>query len=286
MRLQEYEIGAQTQATVVDSQRITAESSTDEVREIVMDIPPGAFEIEAGQNVGVLLPGDRELGQQHHLRLYSISDVPQQTDGGATRIHLCVQRCSYIDEYSGEEFRGLASNFLCDLRPGETLTLSGPYAPPFPLPVETDATLIMFAIGTGIAPFRALVKQVYQGETPFAGRVWLFHGARSGLELIYMNDIRNEFAQYDDVDTFQAFTALSNRPHWTNAVDWKTVLETRREELWKLLELPNTYVYLAGLERIRDELDAEFAQIAGSAENWDRRKAELVAGNRWVELLY
>ena len=47
-----------------------------------------------------------------------------------------------------------------------------------------------------------------------------------------------------------------------------------------------TYVYVAGLMQIRDELDAEFAKIAGSAEKWTRRKAELEAGNRWIELLY
>ena len=32
------------------------------------------------------------------------------------RIHLCVRRCKYIDEFSGEEFPGLASNYLCDLQ--------------------------------------------------------------------------------------------------------------------------------------------------------------------------
>jgi ferredoxin--NADP+ reductase len=58
------------------------------------------------------------------------------------------------------------------------------------------------------------------------------------------------------------------------------------EELWKLLGQPNTYVYVAGLEKMRGELDEAFAQIAGSESKWARRSAELRAGGRWVELLW
>ena len=47
-----------------------------------------------------------------------------------------------------------------------------------------------------------------------------------------------------------------------------------------------TRVYVAGLEKMRPELDRVFAGLAGSMEKWQRRKAELMAGGRWVELLY
>ena len=43
---------------------------------------------------------------------------------------------------------------------------------------------------------------------------------------------------------------------------------------------------LRGLEKMRGELDKVFAGLAGSKEKWERRKAELSAGKRWVELLY
>ena len=46
------------------------------------------------------------------------------------------------------------------------------------------------------------------------------------------------------------------------------------------------YVYVAGLEPMRDQLDTVFSELAGSRERWLRRKAELMAGKRWVELLY
>ena len=52
------------------------------------------------------------------------------------------------------------------------------------------------------------------------------------------------------------------------------------------MRTPRTYVYVAGLEKVRDELDDVFGRIAGSREKWQRRKAELSAGGRWTELLY
>ena len=104
--------------------------------------------------------------------------------------------------------------------------------------------------------------------------------------MLYQNDVKNDFAQYYDRDTFEAIAALSHRPHWSDAIDWNSVFESRGEELWSMLWDPKTYVYVAGLEQIRDELDTEFAKIAGTAEQWAQRKAELQAGGRWTELLY
>ena len=53
-----------------------------------------------------------------------------------------------------------------------------------------------------------------------------------------------------------------------------------------MLGNPKTYVYVAGLEKMLEELDKVFTGLAGSAEKWQRRKAELTAGKRWVELVY
>jgi ferredoxin--NADP+ reductase len=285
-RLESYDTKQRFRATVVSSERITPELSPEEVRELVLDIDRDDFPYRIGQSVGVLAPGTSDFGHQHHFRLYSVADLPEEDDAGTPRIKICVRRCFYIDDYSGEEYPGIASNYLCDLAPGDRLTLTGPYGLVFEVPEERQANLILFGTGTGIAPFRALVKHLYRDVSDWKGHVWLFYGARSGLELLYMNDHKDDFANYYDEETFEAFRALSPRPHWADPIGWDHAIAERGEQLWQLFSDSKTYVYLAGLEKMRDELDAVFSRLAGSKEKWTRRKAELMAGKRWVELLY
>lgn len=284
--LEEYDTEERFSATVASSERITPDATDIEVRELTLDVHKPDFEFTLGQSVGVFAPGRAEFGQKHHFRLYSVADLPERGPDGIPRIKIVVRRASYIDKYSGEEYPGVASNFLCDLRSGDTITMAGPYGLAFEVPDEMDANLILIGTGTGIAPFRAFIKHLYENVPEWKGTVTLFYGARSGLELLYMNDERDDFSQYYDEETFQAFKALSPRPAWAAPIDWEGTLSKRGEQLWKLLEQPHTYVYVAGLEKMRGELDEAFAQIAGSEEKWARRRAELVAGGRWVELLY
>ena len=62
-----------------------------------------------GQSIGLIAPGDPQLGGKEHFRLYSVADLPERSEGGLPRIRICVRRCNYIDQYSGEEFLVLSA---------------------------------------------------------------------------------------------------------------------------------------------------------------------------------
>ncbi|ADE16212.1 hypothetical protein Nhal_3160 [Nitrosococcus halophilus Nc 4] len=79
---------------------------------------------------------------------------------------------------------------------------------------------------------------------------------------------------------------MSPRPHWAELPALDLALEEREQELKVLLDSPKTYVYVAGQERIQALLDKALSHIMGAKEKWERRKAELIAGRRWVELIY
>ena len=278
MHLQDYDISKKYPATLLSSERLTPDES-DEVRELSLHVE--GFDFEVGQLIGVLVPGPHEQGHEHHFRLYAIANVP---DGN--KIELCVKRCSYIDGYSGERYAGISSNYLCDLKPGDKLIVTGPYGLPFTIPEDKNSDLIMIGLGTGIAPFRAFVSHIYNKLGDWQGKVRLFYGSQTGLESLYMNDKRNDFTQYYDKETFAAFKAVSPRPHWHDEVAFHDTLKEHQEEVWAMLSDPDTHVYVAGLASIGKTLDEVFADMAGSKEKWQRRKAELVAGERWVELIY
>ncbi|TWT79035.1 Ferredoxin--NADP reductase [Planctomycetes bacterium CA13] len=286
MRLQEYDTKTQVKAKVLRSERLTPPDSRHEVRDISIEIEDPDFDVEVGRNIGVLAPGSKELGQDFHLRLYGVADLPQTSTDGNKQITICVRRCTFIDQYSGEEYPGIASNYLCDLKEGDSLTVTGPYGQPFDVPDENDANLILICAGTGIAPFRAFVKHIYKDCPEFTGRIKLFHGGQTGLDLLYRNDEKDDFAMYYDRDTFEAIDALSKRPGWTEKSGWGTAMLQRADELKNLLSDPKTYVYVAGVERIRDELDEVLSTVVGATKDWPKQKAELESEGRWVELLY
>lgn len=285
-KLEEYDTTTRCKARLVSSERITPAASDEEVRELVLEVGRADLPYFLGQSIGVIAPGAEEFGKREHFRLYSIADLPERGPSGLPRIKLAVRRCSYIDDYSGERYPGVASNFLCDLQPGGEVTLAGPFGLAFPVPEEHDANLILIGSGTGIAPFRALVKHIYRDIPDWKGLIWLLYGAKSGLELLYMNEEKDDFSQYYDEETFRAFKALSPRPNWSDPIAWDQAIEERGEELWDLLGKPRTYVYVAGLEKSIAGLDSVLAKLAGSKEKWLRRKAELAAGRRWIELIY
>ena len=286
MRLEDYPKDPRFAATVLKSEQITDQGADAEVRELVLEVDRDEFNFEIGQSIGVLVDGPKEFGGSLRQRLYTVADTPSAKGDTKPQITLVVRRCDYVDDYSGEQYPGVNSNFICHRKPGDQLYITGPFGLPFAVPEDKKANLLLIGLGTGIAPFRAFIKHIYQDIGDWEGRVRLLYGAKSGLELLYMNDKRDDFARYYDEDTFEAIQALSPRPNWADPIAWDHAIEERSGEILSMLDDEHTYVYVAGLVLIRDALDKLFANMVGSSEIWLKKKTELKDAGRWAELLY
>jgi ferredoxin--NADP+ reductase len=285
MRLKDLDTSRQMSASVVSSRRITPNESDTELRHINLAVDSKDFSHQVGQSIGVLVPGPHEYGQKEYLRLYSIAGSSTSEDDKPV-ISLCVKRCFYIDEFSGQRYDGKASNYLCDLKEGATVTLVGPYNLAFALPKEKDANLLMIGLGTGIAPFRAFIKHIYSELGGWKGDVRLYHGAMNGVELAYENDQNADLKYYYDEDTFKAFQAISPRAHADVPVDLAGAMAQNAEEVWTQLQDPKTYVYVSGLKKIREQLDEALVKIIGSPAKYEQQKAKMVDEGRWAELIF
>ncbi len=255
------------------------------MRELLLEVERPGFEFKVDQSFGVLVDAPGDFGNQYHHRLYSVADLPAKSNG-KQQLTMLVKRCSYVDEFSGEMHKGVASNYLCDRKPGDRISITGPHRLPFVVPEDKTANLILIGMGTGIAPFRAFIKNIYKNVGDWQGKVRLFYGARSGLELLYLNDQDGDLTNYYDEATFKAFHAISPRPHWSDPIALDAAIEARAAEIIEMLSQANTYIYVAGYEQILGMLNKAFANILGSKEKWETRKAELVAGNKWAEIIY
>ena len=85
-------------AKLISSERITPKTSREEVRRMIFRTDSRYFDCQVGSCIRILAPG--QYGNPYHARLYSIADADQFDDGA--QFEICVRRCSYIDDASGE----------------------------------------------------------------------------------------------------------------------------------------------------------------------------------------
>jgi ferredoxin--NADP+ reductase len=270
-------------ATLVRSQCITPPDAREEVRHLVFSHADLSVNCQAGQCIRVMAPGQH--GNRFHPRLYLVAE-PDTEQGGTAEFALCVKRHNYIDDFNGERYPGVASNFLCDLKVGDSIEFAGPVGYPFEVPKDRKAGILMIGMGTGIAPFRALIRHIYEKIGSWDGKVRLFYGAKTGLDMLYMNDENKDLAQYVYQPTFKAFQAISPRPVFDAPVELDKALAQNAAEVWDMVQAPDTHVYVAGIDALRPNIEKALGEIAGSVETWQKVKAGLRDGGRWHEVIY
>jgi sulfite reductase alpha subunit-like flavoprotein len=152
-------------------------------------------------------PGERghicRIVPPESFRMYSISStMDQESIDGASELHLTVGRLLYETrdtEVSSEANRyGTSSHFLGDgssASPEEMdkVSLRLVHPPRFSLPEDPSTPIVMFAGGTGMAPFRGFVLERAQQDD--SGDSWLFLGARTRKEFFYQGELEPIAAQ-------------------------------------------------------------------------------------------
>ena len=109
---------------------------------------------------------------------------------------------------------GLASSYIYSLKPGDTVTLSGPYGEFFAK--DTDREMCFIGGGAGMAPMRShILDQFLSKHTKRPVTFW--YGARSKREMFYDEDFRKIA---DQNPNFRYTVALSEplpEDQWTGA---------------------------------------------------------------------
>lgn len=276
------------EATVVRSEVCTrSKKSAGFVRHIEIDVSGTPLEgnFRAGQSFGVLPPGETAAGKPEKVRLYSIASPTRGEDGAGAVLATTVKRT--IDEHwdTGALFLGVASNYLCDLKPGDRVRVSGPNGKRFLLPAATEEhDYVFFATGTGIAPFRGMVLELLE-QAP-RSRVALVMGAPYRTDLLYDVLFTKLAAEHEN---FTYLTAISREPDADagRGVYVQDRLATHTAELSPILASPRGLIYICGIagmelgifQELARRLPAEAREpyLACSPETlkgvdlWDRR---------------
>lgn len=234
-------------AVCVSNERCTERKAAHFVRHITFDVTGTrlAGNFRSGQSFGILPPGVDEKGKPHKLRLYSIASPSAGEDGKGNVLATTVKRT--IDEHwdTGKLFLGVASNFLCDLQPGDKVQLTGPNGKRFVLPKQAAAhDYIFFATGTGIAPFRGMLMDLLAARVP--SRIVLIMGSAYATDLIYNAQFLKLQQEHPN---FTYITAISRerQEDGNGPLYVQDRLQTHRDMFLPILDSERTLVYVCGL---------------------------------------
>jgi benzoyl-CoA oxygenase/reductase BoxA protein len=249
--------------------RVTDVAAESDTRHIVLDFGATPFPVLEGQSIGIVPPGADDNGRPHHARQYSIASPRDGERPGYNNIALTVKRVTV--DHQGRPVRGVCSNYLCDLKKGDTVQVIGPFGNTFLMPNHSPSHLLMVCTGTGSAPMRAMTERRRRrrgkGES---GRLMLFFGARSQAELPYFGPLMN--LPKDFIDINFAFSRTPGRPRRYV----QDALRDRAADAGALLADANTYVYVCGLRGMEEGvLDALSAAAAAQGLDWTALHAKL-----------
>jgi ferredoxin--NADP+ reductase len=149
------------------------------VQHITFDLSEGNLHYVEGQSIGIIPAGTDANGKPHKLRLYSIASTRHGDHMDDKTVSLCVRQFEYKHPESGETVYGTCSTYLCHIEPGADVKITGPVGKEMLLPDDPEATIIMLATGTGIAPFRAYLWRMFKEAE--RARPTLTTSSRAGL---------------------------------------------------------------------------------------------------------
>ncbi|GMH97799.1 hypothetical protein TrST_g12662 [Triparma strigata] len=156
-------------ATVLGVGKLITEDAPGDIRHVVLSVPEG-FHYTEGQSLSVIPPGVDGKGKKYAPRLYSIASTRYGDTYDGKSVSLCVRRAEYYDPVTGNvdpEKKGVCSDFLCNLKPGDVVDVAGPVGKTMCLPKESLSTtpIIMIGTGTGVAPFRSFAHRLFVENT-------------------------------------------------------------------------------------------------------------------------
>lgn len=202
----------------------------------------------AGQFITLNIMGPNKMLH----RSYSIANAP------ATESPLELA-CAYVEG-------GVATNFLFNMQPGETVEASGPYGL-FILKDEQPKRYILIATGTGVTPYRSMLNDLKHRLMTSPIRVELILGVRNPSELLFGEEF-SAFAEKNDRFRFSA--CYSRYEEALKAHEHKGHIQDQFEKL--NLNAAEDIVYLCGNPNMIDDAFAVLTEKGFDRKNIRREK--------------
>ena len=254
-----------TSASVVGNFKVNEAGTENETHHLVLDFGNMPFPVLEGQSIAIIPPGVDSNGKPHHARQYSLASPRNGERAGYNNLSLTIKRV--VSDHHGAPVRGVASNYMCDLKVGDKVQVIGPFGASFLMPNHPRSNIVMICTGTGSAPMRAMTewrRRLRQTGKFEGGKLMLFFGARTKEELPYFGPLMN--LPKDFIDINFAFSRTPGKPK-TYVQD---LMRERAADLLALLKDSNTCFYVCGLKSMEEGVVLALRDIVQNGGlDWD-----------------
>ncbi|KDN34995.1 riboflavin synthase domain-like protein, partial [Tilletiaria anomala UBC 951] len=140
------------------------------------------------------------------IRQYSISSTPLLDSETVTLSFNVVQGPSLSGHGS---YYGVASTYLASLKHGDKLNCSVKPSADFHLPVDPSVPIVMFASGSGLAPFRGFIAEraLMRQSGRNVGPTVLYYGSSGEEDVLHREELL-QWKQSGDLDLRLVFSSL------------------------------------------------------------------------------
>jgi Na+-transporting NADH:ubiquinone oxidoreductase subunit F len=105
----------------------------------------------------------------------------------------------------------VVSSYLFSLRPGDSVTISGPYG--YFFATDTEDEMVFIGGGVGMAPMRShILDQLKRAKTK--RKITFWYGARNRREILYADEFDRLQAEHDNFRWFVALSDLEPGDDW------------------------------------------------------------------------
>jgi ferredoxin--NADP+ reductase len=274
---------------LISNEALVSDGGVGIVQHLKFDISGSELEYIEGQSIGIIPPGKDAKGKPNKLRLYSIASTRHGDDVDDKTVSLCVRELEYKND-ADETIKGVCSSYLCALKPGDPVQITGPSGKEMLLPAEEDTNVIMFATGTGIAPMRAYLWRMFKDNeraanpdyNSYKGKAWLVFGVPQTANILYKEELEEMQTRYPD--NFRLTYAISREQK--NSEGGRMYIQNRvaenSVELWNMIKDPKTHTYICGLRGMEPGIEEALgAEATKEGIVWKEYVRSMKKEGRW-----
>ena len=125
------------------------------------------------------------------IRAYSMANYPAEGDRIMLTVRIATPPFKPKDQGPGfmDVNPGIASSYIFTLKPGDKVTMSGPYGDFHPI-FDSKKEMIWVGGGAGMAPLRAQIMHMTKTLHTTDRELHYFYGARALNEVFYLQDFQ------------------------------------------------------------------------------------------------